>query len=29
MFLDPARFDANSTANPKVEAPPAIVMPIE
>jgi hypothetical protein len=25
MFLNAAQFDANSTANPNVEAPPAVV----
>jgi hypothetical protein len=25
MFLNPAQFDANSTANPNVEAPPTVV----
>jgi hypothetical protein len=28
MFLNPAQFDANSTANPNVEAPPAVVTPM-
>ncbi len=28
MFLNAARFDANSTANPSVEAPPAVVTPM-
>jgi hypothetical protein len=28
MFLSPAQFDANSTANPNVEAPPAVVTPM-
>jgi hypothetical protein len=28
MFLNAAQFDANSTANPNVEAPPAVVTPM-
>jgi hypothetical protein len=27
-FLNPAQFDANYTANPNVEAPPAVVTPM-
>jgi len=28
MFLNAAQFDANGTANPNVEAPPAVVTPM-
>jgi len=28
MFLNAAQFDANSTANPNVEAPPAVITSI-
>ena len=28
MFLNATRFDANGTANPNVEAPPAVVTPM-
>jgi hypothetical protein len=28
MFLNPAQFDANSTAPPNVEAPPAVATPM-
>lgn len=28
MFLNAVQFDANSTANPNVEAPPAVVTPM-
>lgn len=28
MFLNASQFDANSTANPNVEAPPAVVTPM-
>jgi len=28
MFLNASKFDANSTANPNVETPPAVVTPM-
>jgi len=28
MFLNAAQFDANGTANPNLEAPPAVVTPM-
>jgi hypothetical protein len=28
MFLNAAQFDIHSTANPNVEAPPAVVTPM-